>query len=777
MSSAVNKKNALNDSTHEFSVARNSPDNAICKDFSQEERSVISALEKTASNLGTSKNISKVQAASNVKEVLRQLLRVELGSEFEPNAVKRLFAELWEYGPIVELFRELYELSEQICSSCASNFRHFSSESASKDLKEILKWYVSRKKSIYFLKENIEDESDNDCLSNIRVYHDQSYLGVKGLEIVSTLKLVARASRNFWLKASITYKDKPVRARPDWRFWVDETDTYVISGRTFGEEFASLVPIAPIAQRTLLDNVSIFIPYDALDLIPGKHAVCINLTLADQAGQLLLSDSLEEFISIVGPDMRAEPVPSPQALGMWAKDEVTGDHVSIVQISESTRTINSKLEQVIVVRYDLALFNHLDERIGIECRLLRSDGEILSNTSGGLFLLNRNLSPSGNIERHNRAEFIIPKRSLDLDRGKHNLRAEISIVDDESKLLCGVLKNFNVEISHGPDDAELIKGSHSSVFTQNEVSVEKFELKSNFLFGSHSILRVLAKIRTSKQFENPYCVVVELLDLNGNPLAGSNNVEFLQSVWISPLSEEDYKDVIFNFPNYWFQKIDKTELLLVKLKVIDKDDNKLYEISRKIKLPVAGLTDELASSMLFGGVAKIIDLRSNVALPSTGALPISITIQHIIEEQGAYTLYYELVDDEGQPVLSNQNQNGLSGTVVRIDANELQADLIGCSGWIQSTIDVDCRFPENFDKTLRIKFMLFSESGKLLQLLFLPLSPLKEAVKKQLELPHVMSIEKQVEYKRRNTSIDPIKLPYRRRLVRWGKWWDRKVGE
>ena len=227
---------------------------------------------------------------------------------------------------------------------------------------ELLGWYTARKRSLRCAGlENLQ-ETDEDRIFDLRIRHDRTYCGAAGLEIECGALLVARRGEPLWLCASAFQAGRRVEVRRGWEAWTDATDFRPNRASPERRALAGLTPVCPGAQHTILDAARIFLPYAALDLPAGRADLQFEVYLADLRGRRIAAENIAVSLAVPQRAAQPPPVPSPQSLGVWPSDVVSGSAISKLRISPPGRT------EAALVSCDLKLYGQSGSAVTVECR-------------------------------------------------------------------------------------------------------------------------------------------------------------------------------------------------------------------------------------------------------------------------------------------------------------------------------------------------------------------------------------------------------------------------
>jgi hypothetical protein len=490
---------------------------------------------------------AQAKVAELVIEVIRQLAYKETGvfnlEAPVPQLLSALFAGAVEVGIVTGLARrarkalllrdkherEIIAFKPSVNSSNKSLAASVPSRGLAYDIAReldelvmLLKWYVRRKMSLFALDVEVGGEysllesgapvlnDDGDLLYGMDVLHDHQVFGVKGCLLTCGLRLLGRDGEALWLRVSLLNDGNPVMARSDWSSWTDP------GGAGFSgadgvqllpelSPFCSLVPIRPNSQRLIIDEVSAFVPYAALQLPSGRSEVEVVATVIDGDGREVLSVSRSENICVPQRQLSLAPVPAPHSLGMWPHDVVSGDKISELTVTSGFKVVAGWERHSISVAFDLSLFMHAGESVMLECRFVNSKGDIVELSSLGMpfvaselnvaveslssYRYRRVLHPRGAWALYQGLCIDIPVEFLLLNPGSHEITCELVVVSTDERVLCGDMSRVVVNVPER-DPRQLGSGR---IDKRLSITLDSLEIDPAWHYGGDECIRVQAR--------------------------------------------------------------------------------------------------------------------------------------------------------------------------------------------------------------------------------------------------------------------------------------------
>lgn len=414
---------------------------------------LLHAREHVNSLLVEDKGVTTVALAT--VSLLQQILFRESRSVSIDEAMEEIFRTFAAGSVISRTFRDLYRSANGalIASKEKDGSRNIDSSAIISDLREIIEWYGVRKSSLIKIQER---ELRGQGIFRFDILPDRTKSGALGLEVSAGLVVEPSHQEDLWWKVFIYDDRSVVLPREGWGSWIDHTDgMHILDDQGDFHAVSAIVPIHAPSERVILDDVRVFFPYAALDLPSGRQELTVVGGLFNSDGEQLLSLFDTELVTVPRNSAEIVPFPSPQAIGLWQRCPVTQDAISISSID--SQIAGSGRYTLLNIRMDCALFGHQDEVATVECRLLTQQGEIVASRNAasltrqegdrfGGFVTSLKIYPSRPITRFIDLQFQIPSTSLDLTSGMHDLFCELSVLQQDNRILCGVISPFQFRV-------------------------------------------------------------------------------------------------------------------------------------------------------------------------------------------------------------------------------------------------------------------------------------------------------------------------------------------
>jgi hypothetical protein len=441
--------------------------------------------------------LPRAELARRSLQILRRIVKYETGLSSLKDGLARFEAKLCAEPAARTLIANLlYCVSSDLRGSQVSNsdgeaeeeevVDAFSQPITLRTLQDLIQWYSRRSTSLLAIEMERNRRGarlqsfDGDMLFGLELLHDREYCGMRGFEILSGVRLVGHNDEQLWIKIFVRQAGRYLRARGDWSLWTDVGALSGIDGafdtmpavgtngtsaqHTDLEErkLAAIVPLKPDRQRVVVDSVRAFLPYEALDLPEGDSDLEIEVCLFNQQGDELQQEVLIESIhqpTRLAAAPRARPVPSPQYLGVWPDDAIRGDNISNARVVHLRRKFGEQVVPIIRVTFDIELYGKdlLPDEAGlkVECRILDGAGRGVATeleevaSSDGSLLMHFDLYPFEPIQRYHMLQFDIPVQALSVEEGIHRLFCELTVLQPDGRVLCGILEKFRLMSKNG----------------------------------------------------------------------------------------------------------------------------------------------------------------------------------------------------------------------------------------------------------------------------------------------------------------------------------------
>lgn len=413
----------------------------------QRKRDIIFNLQELLVKL-TQQGQSQLDYAYVLQSFFEEIVFAETGMQSIKQGL-RIFVDKMHAEPVItRLIQYVFKEMQKNLNFQQSGQTGFELMKVSSAMQEILTWYIERSSNL----ENLVDEegfhSNYDRIFNLKVFHDQKRHHFLGLEVLAGLALYGRAGQNLWFKVFIKENGEYILPHVDWNSWIDDTEVFTSKPLDEDVAISGIVPISPQTQRLMIDRLSVFIPYAALDLSPGKHEVEVEICLFNEKGDKLLTASSEEVLSVSRSYRSHRPAVSEQALGIWSKDYITGDCINDLEVACIQQPSSSLLGDLIKINFDFEIYNRLNESLFIEVRFYNSGGALIKTTnekdSDQFAAVRHEIYVDEIIFKRYGLELAVPRIQLNVEDEDHSISCEICMLSHENKVLCGVLQSFTL---------------------------------------------------------------------------------------------------------------------------------------------------------------------------------------------------------------------------------------------------------------------------------------------------------------------------------------------
>lgn len=720
----------------------------------------VSELESRVAALQDG-SLSRRALAQECTEILRRLLLRESGALNPEEGAGVFFRNLWEGGPLQRLFLDLFGEARAIVAGAGAEIGSIFSNPAKlqSEMETILAWYLKRRRALRLLEEAALPGDSEERLFGLQLFHDRIYCGVKGFEVRCNLCLAGRQGQQLWLKARLLNRGSVVKAAKGWELWADNTETLSLVDERPELDFMALVPLHPNCQRMIAEDVQAFVPYAALDLMPGRYETEIDLCLCDENGAVLLRGGTFEKIFIpdnVETDRRQNFfVPSPQALGLWGKDYAGGDQISDLRLNSSVRSGKLAVHRVVNLTLDCDIYGHAGERVYLECRLRYPDGTLVESQSEhfsaqGAFVYRLELYPQRPVVRLFGVQLQFSLRALKLENPRQRLLLELSLLGADERVLCGALEQFicdNPEVLPAAGDEEIFLPALPATDPYSGLTVSGFEVAMTAPPGQkeRSLLRMDLYCACENWSSNVFRLVSGLESRAGETLLNRFSGEPALSVFhLGGYESDKEKRLTVTFDCRELDSEKLTNELVARASIRTLDDKVLFNLSRvlsDLSLPPAA---DGPSPLPPRPDLQIVDVAVEALLASkTLKCTFTFSVNFAGSRGRSSTLYCEIIDAAGRSLKQAilEEKETWSGHALRLDfsrqidcalyragyfqervALNLDVSRVVEAGPVRETVSnsaYSARLPED---GYYLKAMLFGAQGEVTQILRYPLA-------------------------------------------------------
>lgn len=692
-------------------------------------------LDTAVSTLAVSL-LSPVERGHGVLAILRRIVHAESGSFNISAGLGRFLERMWS-GPFIEsLIRSVHSRAVMLAEGRVGE--GLDPSALMHDLRALVEWYSLRRLSVQACRREGFVEADPDSVFNLHIAHDVHRWGVDGMVVSCGLRFIARAHETVWFKVSARREREYVGARPAWSAWRDETDT--VSAQDIGRQhrFAAIAPVRPRRQRCLIDRVEVFVPYAALDLPAGRHALELEAGISTQSGELVVSASTAETVQIRGSVDTVVVVPAPQALGVWGSDPVIGHEVLVNGSHVRFEGEPGWEELVLETRVDLTLIGLAGERLELEARLRRSDGtavDMLDRPSGGglePYLARVALLPQQVVSKLPGVRITIPLADLDLPPGQHGLFVETVVVTRDGRIVCGAFERVAFEVAaRGTVERIRSEPLEPTVVSDAEIDVGAILVAPNTR-NDQVMLDVGVAVSARDWESSHYRLLVWLECRDGTPIRNIGGAErpVRRTIWFGGerRTPGDEGIVRVSFDAREFARFLKTRGpaerdIVTRVSVANEAGRTVFETFRVVAGDFAADVRAAMPPERSNVPVQPVDLTLEGDGFGEGEwkLRLTLNVNRFAHQSNRCTVYYEFVDQNGEPQRGSTSSGELSGDVAAITF-----PFIGRSGerrWYQTTVEVPCPLAAVVGPNAAgINVTLFSPRGEFWETAYYPLS-------------------------------------------------------
>lgn len=656
---------------------------------------------------------SRRQIARRIEALLRDLMRREIKSVDLRAELDVFLAHMHAGEAISKIAGRLMQYVDATVydDAASSDLGVVYARQVALDLQDFVDWYTRRRTTL----DAFSDESSTDAIAKVRVVHDKVVSGLRGMEVLGSLKLHGHFGKTLWLKAKILSKSGAVGVREGWETWTDDSGRLVVAGGDSSKDFVVMQPIQPNGQLCMIDQARLFVPYSALQLASGSHDIRVQLALTDSRGAEILRQDVEERIAVPPVELCEEPIPSPHVLALWRSDSAEGD--SILNLKATAGVVDGlNIDgQVLRVSFDLRLFNREGVAVRAECRVMTKSGETLA---GGGVDSGLSLFPQRPIARYFDLEFVVPFAQFGLSKGRHDLLCELVVLAENGQSLCGALQPVQIEVT---SDEQL--PVELGVRAQPEdpslgVQCTGINVSTLTAFGDDSSVRVAATLVSGDWTHRFMLVRMTIEDDRGQVVLHrrETGAQLVRAVYVGGAFGGEQRSVINNFDisDFVVPESDGAREFgfRARVRIYNTDGQQVLEASRTFKLSAAVFPREVRSVVKPESLhISDLGLRRIVGDEASVVFNVAVNAKLGGGDSGIGTLYLELIDDD--QALDGAEGLALPGKVVPIDLSGVRCSPGFKAGWYQTNFETVIRVEGAGRRS--VKAMLFSPTGKLLQ--------------------------------------------------------------
>lgn len=662
------------------------------------------------------------QIARKIELLLREILMREIKSSDLRNEFDLFLSQLCAGEAITKIGSRLMQYVDATIyeDSALSDLGLVYSRQVALDLQDFVDWYTRRRATLAQF-----DSSDGDALSGLRIVHDRVVSGLRGMEVLSSIRLNGHLGQTLWYKARLMVKGAPVTIRDGWETWTDDTGRLTLATSSSGREFVVMQPIQPVGQLCLIDQARLFIPYSALELNGGTQEVDILVTVTEPRGAILLESEVSSRIAIPPQERSDAPIPSPHALALWRSDSAEGDSIFNVKASVGVVDGMNVDGQMLSVSFDLRLYNRDSTAVKAEFRVMALNGETIAGGDAHETALA--LFPQRPISRYFDLEFHLPVAELGLAKGRHDLLCEIVVLAENGQSICGTMEPVKVEVVSEESSMVEFRGARLLSHEDPSLGVQCTDFSVNFLssFSNEGVIRVTSTLNSSDWTHRFLLVRVCIEDDRGNIVnhRRDQNGQLIRAIYVGGVFGVTTRTVVNNFDIADFELPDPERLrqnrelpYRARIRIYNNDGQQILEASRTFKLACDIFPREVRSLGRLEGL-HIADLALRRISGERNNVIFQVAVNAKLDsiDSGMGTLYLELFS-ESDPIENGDMPIALPGRVIPIDLTALRSSPGFKPGWYQANFEAVIEIKgADICAAQSVKAMLFSTAGKLLQ--------------------------------------------------------------
>lgn len=446
-------------------------------------------------------------------------------------------------------------------------------------------------------------------------------------------------------------------------------------------------------------------PYGALALPAGRHELDLEAGIYTHSGDLIVSAAVPETVQSAAVDDDVGVVPAPQSLGVWPFDPATGHEIVIKGSHVRFEGDPGWEERVLESRVDLTLVGLAGERLELETRLRQSDGTVVGifdRPAGGTLepcLARVALLPQQIVSKIPAVRVMIPVADLDLPCGEHRLFVETVVVSGDGKVVCGAFEPVTIEIvSRGAAERGHAEPAESSVASDAELDVGAIVIAPASR-NDRVMLDVGVTASTRDWESSHYRLLVALESRDGTPIRniGAADRPVLRSVWFGgerrPPGEARVVRVSFDareFARSLKIKGSTERDIVTRIRVMNEAGRTVFETTRIVASDFAA--DVRAAMPLDRSNVPVrpvdVTFEGGYGAGAGQKLLLTLDVNRFAQQSDRCTVYYEFVDDNGEPQRRSERTGELCGDVAAVTFPFVER--VGQRRWYQTAIEIPC---------------------------------------------------------------------------------------
>ena len=285
------------------------------------------------------------------QDIVSSLLNNEVGTRVLEEGCGVLFHRLWGGVAEFRLFSKLFLTSARFSTQASAKIEwEATGYTLAQYVNEffiLLRWYGKRKVSLLVLEEESPRDTERNTIFGFRIIHERIVRGLLGVEVVAGARLSGFAGEPLWFKIFFKEGCKTLKGSHSW----SDVVTSVGSG-TFATRVGGLLPLSPEVNRTIADEMRVFVPYSALRLQPGRQMVeVVGEIFSSRYGTVLSTSQAVELLIPVSAWESPTTSLSEGSRGLWREDPISGDCLSELEGKILDTTLELTVTGILSDRY------------------------------------------------------------------------------------------------------------------------------------------------------------------------------------------------------------------------------------------------------------------------------------------------------------------------------------------------------------------------------------------------------------------------------------------
>ncbi|RMG39777.1 MAG: hypothetical protein D6719_12490 [Candidatus Dadabacteria bacterium] len=726
-----------NSSAKNLFLAHRKPQHEITSVFSDARRDFGAGAGEFYRYLDSLKDLGPASFGGRALSLIREIVYREVGIGGFDNALGQFFEKLRAGVIHRSYFRDFIAALQNLSGDfIADNTFQNISEYNLTDLEYFINWFLRRRWLID--RSELRFKKDVEEILAIEIEHDVVNKGVAGILVTAAASLVGRQGKPLWFKVFVLNEGKPLVTRDGWSLWCDHTDTVYLASKLRQQPFAAIAPLIPDSQSAIIDDITVFVPYDALKLQSGRQYLTMDVGIYDARGRVICAAKEHPGFYItagVGVSSDSSPL-SPQALSLWPEDPVRGHKIISLSVEQSVSSdSDGYARETLLVKAAVQLGGCKGQIVPFEIRFIDRDGNIVEIVRRGgnePYIGRFDLLPVKDLQRFENLVFEVPVHALSLESGSHHLICEATLYGQNGETIAGdlvpadiVVREEHVEVFD--QDIEYIVNTGG----QRGIQLEGISINPSRL-NLYETVRIESVFNVSSFVPPGLIVVCGLEDYSCRPFYVENGDKKLlkKSVLLYEIENPGTVSAVFNFDYREFSQAltaQKGSITLVAhLQLFVRGVTApILEFRRnfEFKLRDALLTTSFGS--LEGRAIYVADIQVEYSRVGSSVDVVVRLNANSKRLPLSGTVFCEVVDYNGNPVSgehAHRENASLQGVSESYSVEALPQSIFAGVSWLQDELKLRVPLPADMAVQsagqLLLKFLLFSQKGKLEQVIY-----------------------------------------------------------